>query len=394
MIKRSQRRITKTSGSKAGPFITHLPLPEYALWEKLKGGRNLISFVLELTARCNNNCWHCYINLPADDKQAQKKELSLKEIEKIAQEAVSLGALWCLITGGEPMVRKDFFDIYVALKKKGLFVSVHTNASLISKRHIKLFKEYPPRDIEVTVYGVTPETYERVSRRRGSFRSFIRGLNLLLENGIGVRLKTMALRSNVHELPAIAAFCRQRTKGFFRFDPFLHLRCDHNPKRNEEIRSERLLSKEIVAIEQSDPERFHALEKNCDKFIIPKANHINCNHLFRCGAGNGSFVVSYDGLFRLCSSLWHADCLYDLKRGTLSEAWRSFIPKVRDMRSNREEFLKKCSKCPIFNLCLWCPAHSDLESGRLDEPVDYFCEIAHARAESLTKNKALPVSAS
>ena len=393
MIKRNQRRITKTLGTKAGPFITHLPLPEYALWEKLKGGRNLVSFILELTARCNNNCRHCYINLPADDKEAQKKELSLKEIEKIAEEAVSLGAFWCLITGGEPLLRKDFFDIYIALKKKGLFVSVFTNAALISEKHIKLFKEYPPRDIEVTVYGVTPQTYERVSRRRDSYRAFMRGLNLLLENGIRVRLKAMALRSNVSELPAIAAFCRQRTKDYFRFDPFLHLRFDRNPERNREIKSERLSAKEIVAIEQQDPQRFQALEKSCDKLISPEASHINCNHLFHCGTGNGSFVVSYDGLFRLCSSLWHADCLYDLKIGTLSEARRSFVPKVRDMRSNNGEFLKKCRKCQIINLCLWCPAHSDLESGKLDEPVGYFCEVAHARAERLTENKTLPMAA-
>jgi radical SAM protein with 4Fe4S-binding SPASM domain len=392
MIKRIQRRITKTPGSRTGPFITHLPLPEYALWEKLKGRRSLVSFDLELTDRCNNNCRHCYINLPADDKEAQKKELSLKQIEKIAQEAVSLGALWCLITGGEPLLRKDFFDIYIALKKNGLLVSVFTNAALISKKHIKLFKAYPPRDIEVTVYGVTPQTYERVTRRRGSFRSFMRGLNLLLENGVRVRLKAMALRSNVSELPAIAAFCRQRTKDYFRFDPFLNLRFDRNPNRNREIKSERLSAKEIVAIEQSDPERSQALEKSCDKLINPEASHINCNHLFRCGTGNGSFIVSYDGLFRLCSSLWHADCLYDLKTGTLSEAYRSFVPKVREMRSNREEFLKKCRKCQIINLCMWCPANSDLESGRLDQPIDYFCQVAHARAKRLTENKTLPLS--
>ena len=375
-------------------FASVVSLPDFSLWEKMRKAENPASFDLEITARCNNNCRHCYINLPADDKEAQKKELSLKQIEKLAEEAVSLGALWCLITGGEPLLRKDFFDIYIALKKKGLLVSVFTNAALISKKHIKLFKEYPPRDIEVTVYGVTPQTYQRVTRRRGSYRAFMAGLNLLLENGVRVRLKAMALRSNVSELPLIAAFCHQRTKDYFRFDPFLHLRFDRNSKRNREIKSERLSARKIVAIEQQDPQRSRVLEKSCDKLINPEFAHRGCNHLFYCGTGSGSFAVSYDGLFRLCSSLWHADCLYDLKMGTLSEAWRSFVPKVRDMRSNREEFLKKCHKCQIINLCLWCPAHSDLESGRLDEPIDYFCQVAHARAARLTGNKALPVAAS
>ena len=71
----------------------------------------------------------------------------------------------------------------------------------------------------------------------------------------------MALKANVHELPEIARFCRERTKDYFRFDPLLHLRFDGNPLRNEEIRAQRLSPEEIVAIEQADPERFRGLEE-------------------------------------------------------------------------------------------------------------------------------------
>lgn len=366
-------------------FVNSVPLPEFPLWERMKAKRKLVSFDLEITARCNNNCRHCYINLSASDQQAERKELSLREIKNIVDEAIDLGALWCLLTGGEPLLREDFFDIYLYLKKKGLLVSVFTNATLINDEHIRFFKKYPPRDIEVTVYGVTKKTYERVTRKAGSFECFMRGLNLLLENSIKVRFKAMALRSNAHELPQIARFCRERTKDYFRFDPFLHLRFDGDSKRNEEIKSERLLPGEIVAIEQADSERSDALNKGCDKLINPEFSHTNCNHLFHCGAGNGSFTVSYDGFYRLCSALWHPDCIYDLKKGTLADAWENFVPKVREMRSNREEFLNKCRKCPLINLCIWCPAHSHLENGELDKPVEYFCEVAHARAASLTK---------
>ncbi|MEA1896217.1 MAG: SPASM domain-containing protein, partial [Bacteroidota bacterium] len=115
----------------------------------------------------------------------------------------------------------------------------------------------------------------------------------------------------------------------------------------------------------------------------PQFSHISCNHLFHCGTGNGSFSVSYNGLFRLCSSLWHPDCVYNLKKGNLADAWYNFVPKVRDMRSNRKEFLESCRVCPIINLCIWCPAHAHLESGEIDAPVDYFCEVAHARAKAL-----------
>lgn len=215
-----------------------LEIQQFPLWDKLKDKRVPLSFDLEVTARCNNDCRHCYINLPAGDADARARELSVAEIARIADQAVQLGAMWCLITGGEPLLRPDFADIYLVLKRKGLLVSVFTNATLVTEEHARLFKKYPPRDIEVTVYGVTRETYERVSRKRGTFDRFMHGLDLLFDAGVRVRLKAMALKSNLHELEAIAEFARAHTKDFYRFDPQLHGRFDGDPVRNAEIRNE------------------------------------------------------------------------------------------------------------------------------------------------------------
>ena len=363
--------------------ITSLEIQSFPLWAKLKERRAILSFDLEITARCNHHCRHCYINLPADDREARSRELTLQEIIAIGNQAVAMGAMWVLISGGEPLLREDFPEIYLALKRKGLLVSVFTNATLLREEHLELFRKYPPRDIEITVYGASQETYERVTRRPGSFAAFTNGLERLLGNGVKVRLKAMAIRSNFHELPAIAAFCRANTKDYFRFDPQLHLRFDRDERRNEEIKAERLTPEEIVDLEKADGERFSALQKGCDKLINEEFTHIGCNHLFHCGAGNGSFNVSYDGKFRLCSSLWAPETLYDLRKGTLREAWEQLVPKVRDMRSQRREFLERCRRCPIVNLCLWCPAHSYLETGELDRPIDYFCQVARARAAAI-----------
>jgi radical SAM protein with 4Fe4S-binding SPASM domain len=342
--------------------------------------RALVSFDLEVTARCNFACPHCYINLPAGDTLAEKMELSLQEIREIVDEAASLGALWCLITGGEPLLREDFFDIYLYLRGKGLLVSIFTNGSLVTADHVKLFKKYPPRDVEVTVYGITRETYEKVTRKPGSFSSFRKGLGLLLENGVPVQLKAMALRSNLHEQEEIGDFCRKRTRDYFRFDPLLHLRYDRSPERNMAIKSERLSPEEIVALERADPERRQAIARHCAKLHSQRPHSPARNHLFKCGAGTESCSISYDGIFRLCSSLWHPDCIYELKNGTLSVAWRDFVSRTRAMCSDRVDFLEKCHICPIIDLCMWCPAHAYLEKGDLDRPVEYFCRVAHARA--------------
>jgi radical SAM protein with 4Fe4S-binding SPASM domain len=360
-------------------YTSSTPLPEYALWKRLEEKRIPFSFELEVTARCNNACRHCYINRPADDPRALAGELSLDEISALADQAVELGSLWCLITGGEPLLRRDFHDVYGTLKKKGLLISVFTNACLVTDREVRLFQAYPPRDLEVTVYGVTPETYEGVTRRPGSFSAFRRGLDLLLEGGLKVRLKAMALRSNVRELPAIAAFCRAYTTDYFRFDPLLHLRYDQDPVRNEEIKAERLTPAEIAAAEQDDEVRAGALRKECAGLEARAGEGSPDDYLFHCGAGLHSFTIGHDGVFRLCSSLWHPECTRDLRRGRLKEAWLDLVPRVRALTSRAPEFLDHCRPCTLHDLCLWCPAHAHLETGRLDGWVEGFCEVARAR---------------
>ncbi len=363
------------------------PIGDFQLWEKLRYKRSLSSLEFEITPRCNNNCTHCYINLPANDKLSRSMELTINEIGKIADEAVKLGVYTALITGGEPLLRTDFLEIFMLLKKKGFIVSVFTNATLIKQKHIDLFKKYPPRNIEVSVYGVSEKTYEAISRIPGTFRSFMNGVDLIAKNNIPVRFKAMALRSNIHELDKISEFCRERTKDYFRFDPQLHLRYDMDKKRNREIQSERLSAEEISVIEQADKERSEYLVENRDKYIYDSVLRSGGNNLFSCGIGNGSLTIGYDGNIRGCSSMIHKKMIYDWRNGTLAKAWEKFFPALLDLKTLNKKILEKCRSCNIVNLCMSCPAHNYLESGDPDSFTEYFCKVAHARAEKLNSAK-------
>jgi radical SAM protein with 4Fe4S-binding SPASM domain len=385
----------------AESFVSALEIQDLPLWERMRSGRRLFSFDLEITARCPNDCRHCYINLPAGDRVARSRELSADEIDRIAGEAAQLGAMWCLVTGGEPLLRPDFAEIYLRLKRRGLLVSVFTTATMIGDEHIGLFKRYPPRDIEVTVYGATQKTYERVTRRPGSFAAFQRGLDLLMASGVKVRLKAMALRSNLGEMEEIARFCRSYTKDYYRFDPVLHLRFDRDPVRNAEIMAERLTPEEVVALERADVARFGSLERGCDTLIQPERSWLSYDEclacatregcerfasfttLIGCGAGSSSFNVGYDGTFRLCSSLWAPGTIYDLRQGTVGGAWETVVPRVRALRTANETVLRACKSCAYVNLCLNCPAHAYLETGDLEAVAPYFCAVAQARAAML-----------
>jgi len=367
--------------------IEHIDIHDFNLWDKKEHQkRQLYSFELELTARCNMNCRHCYINLSANDKLAKLNELSLEEIEKIADQALELGAVWVLLTGGEPLLRSDFEEIFLLLKHKGFLVSVFTNATLIKPDHLSLFRKYPPRDIEITIYGASENVYESVTRVSGSYNEFMRGINMLNDAGIPIRLKSMAIRSNMDEIEAMADFGQKFSKDYYRYDPVLHLRYDRDESRNREIISERLNPEEIAKIEKMDNVRIETMKKNHDKYYFDTFAENLDNHLFKCGAGNGSFTVGYDGTFRLCSSLWAPGTTVNLRDISLRDAWEKFVPHVRDFEFYDEHQIDICSRCPIVNLCLNCPAHAYLETGYMKAVVPYFCQVAHARAEALNES--------
>jgi radical SAM protein with 4Fe4S-binding SPASM domain len=361
-------------------------LPELDQWQRLEDNDVPVAFDIELTARCNNDCRHCYINLAPNDRAARAAELTLDEIVAVADQAVECGALWCTLTGGEPLLRGDFHEVYLALKKRGLLVSVFTNACLIRPRDVELFRAYPPRDIEITIYGATRETYERVTRIPGSFDAFLRGVALLEAGGVAARYKATVLRSNVHELDAMASFGRAHTKDYFRFDAQLHLRYDGDARRNAEIRAERVTPDEATVIERSDPERLEAVRDEC-RWAARGAEPNDPALLFRCGVTQ-SFTVGHEGSLRLCSSLWHPDFVADVRREPLADAHRRLTAAAVAARAHDDAYAGSCGSCRLANLCLWCPAHAYLETGSLSAFVEEFCADAHARADAAGEDDA------
>lgn len=124
-------------------YISKKIISEAAYWKKRKPPL-LSRLDVELTERCNNNCIHCYINLPANNLSVQKKELTTEELKSMLKEAAFLGCITVCFTGGEPLLRKDFEELYIFARKSGLKVFILTNATLITKRLAELFFRIPP----------------------------------------------------------------------------------------------------------------------------------------------------------------------------------------------------------------------------------------------------------
>ncbi len=121
----------------------------------------------------------------------------------------------------EPLFRKDFKDIFRYVKQKGLLVTLFTNGTLITPEMADFLQEYPPFNLEITLYGRTQETYESVTGIPGSYRRCMQGIEYLKERDIHFSLKTMLLTLNAHELKAMQEFARSLGVGF-RYDGLIN----------------------------------------------------------------------------------------------------------------------------------------------------------------------------
>jgi len=359
-------------------YLEEVKLPDFRFWKEIEEKRIPLSAEVELTERCNNNCTHCYINLPANDQDAKKRELSFEEIRGIVDEAVGMGCLWWLITGGEPLLREDFPDIYLYLKRKGIRVSLFTNATLINTEITSLFKKYPPQTVEVTIYGLSQKTYEVVTRNPGSFDAFRRGINLLKENHISFTLETAGLPQNFHEIKEMRGFAQSVTGKSLGVVLRLNIGSRFKGRSNRNlIKRLRLPPEKVMEILKQDEKRYRKdMERFCQKFLRVSGN----DHLFSCGAGVGGCHIDAYGNFQLCMLLRHPDCVYSLREGSFKEVWERFVPRVREIRANNKKYQEKCQRCFLESFCGQCPAWSWMEHGVLDEPVEYLCEIAHTEA--------------
>jgi len=359
-------------------YIEKINLDRFPLWEKMKNKGLLSQVTMELTERCNNNCIHCYINLPADDEKAQKKEITFEEIKKIVDEAAEMGCLSWHLTGGEPLLREDFTDIYLYLKRKGIRVTLSTNATLINANIAELFKKYPPQNLEVSIYGLSQKTYEAITRNPGSFDAFRQGINVLKENNIPFTLKTAILPQNFHEIKEMRGFAQSFTGEPLGIVLKLNLgsRSDGRSKRDR-IKRLRLPPGKVMEVLKQEEKKYRKdIEQFCQKFLGAPMD----DRLFICGAGVGSCHIDAYNNFQLCMLLRHPDCVYSLRQGSFKEAWQKFVPQVREIRVNNKKYKEKCQRCFLKSFCEQCPAWSWMEHGVLAEPVEYLCQIAHAEA--------------
>lgn len=345
-----------------------------SLHERQTGKRTPLQVAIEITRRCPLECQHCYNNLPMGDLQARNSELTKEEHFKLLDDLAELGCLWVLFTGGEIFARKDFLEIYTHAKRKGFLITLFTNGILVNEKIADYLREWPPFQIEITLYGRTRETYEALTQIPSSYERCMRGIRLLRNRNLPLKLKTVPTTINKHEVLSMKSFAEEELGVEFKFDSMVNPRidCSQSPL------AVRLSPEDVVALDLHSPKMATEYRIRAEHEIQNPPALQQSPTLYGCGGGVNSFAVDPQGRMSICV-LSHQES-YDVRSGSLREGWEYFLKAVRE---RKRKTLSKCVNCRLHSLCSMCPANGELENGDPESPVEFLCEVAHLRAMAL-----------
>lgn len=335
---------------------------------------------IELTAKCNFMCVHCYCR-----PERGHDDLTTDEVKHFIDILVDRGLLELFFTGGEVFTRPDFEELYIYAKKKGLIVSVLSNISLLNEKHIELFKKYPVAQISTTMYGASEETYQRVTGIKGGYEKFRHGLYLLKENSIPFELKFIAMKQNINDLYAVRQLgidlgvnmvigfdVRPMVDGNstpveFRVDPITAFEFDIKDKLRHEFWCN-------VAKEEAD--EINGLREHRIQYRTMN----RC--LYPCSVAQQFVFITSNGMMQGCVKTAYDQ--YDLRHGDFDEGWEFLKKKFVDPIASNDY---KCLSCDKKKYCEQCTANHVLEYDDPEKTDPFFCTIASLRKKFVERER-------
>ncbi|HEY4903185.1 MAG TPA: radical SAM protein [Candidatus Sulfotelmatobacter sp.] len=344
------------------------------LHERQAGQRVPLQVSIEVTRRCPLECLHCYNNLPMGDVEAKQRELTKEEHFRVLDELVEMGCFWILYTGGEIFARKDFLEIYTYAKQKGFLITLFTNGTIITEAIADYLVEWPPFAIEITLYGRTRETYEALTAIPGSYDRCLRGIQLLRERGLPLKLKTVATSINKHEVLAMRQFAEEELGVEFKMDGQINPRidCSQSPL------AVRLTPEEVVALDLTSPKVADEYIKLAKRDLENPPNLAQIDTVYSCGGGINSFALNAYGEVGIC--VISQQETFSIHGAGVRQVWEQ---SLMHLRTRKRTQVTKCLQCKIQSLCGMCPANGELENGDRESPVEFLCHVAHLRAAAI-----------
>lgn len=326
---------------------------------------------LDLTYRCNNDCRHCWVRLPAGAPDG-RRELSLDEIRLLVDDARAMGCREWTISGGEPMLRPDFAAIFDYVTARAARYTLITNGTLITPEIARLLKR--PGSKLVSLYGATAEVHDHITRRPGSFQELVQGIDRLRSAGTGFTVQIVPMRDNIRQYDDMVRLAGSWSPDWRLGAAWLHLSADGDPARNAGILAQRLDPEDVARL---DPSPIAGLAEPAEP-VLSCPGSDGTRLYAECIAARRSFHVDPYGGLSFCDLVKDPALRWDLRTAGFAGAWGRGLPAMAGRIEARPDYFEHCAACEDRPGCRWCPVYAYLEHRDHSAPVEYLCRSAAA----------------
>lgn len=338
-----------------------------ALWSGARAQCVPITGTFELTPLCNFRCRMCYMRLDASEVAKYGRLRTADEWLDIARQAMALGTYHVTLTGGEPLMRQDFAQIYQGLVEMGMVVSVMSNGSLITPDIVDLFSRFRPCQLRFTLYGVSDATYERLCKTPDGFTRTMRGLEALRAAGLPFTLAFTETSLNAGDLNEVLAIAD-------RLGANIAVNADLMPA----VRGAQSEATALRLPEDVRPHISRPIDNDCPD---PLSEYLRTHQMptnlddgpfATCKAYRTSFFITWNGKMETCTFM--SNNAADPFEDGFAHAWETMTTGLSTLR-----YPEACRACPARTICPTCPGVRAAMTGSPIGIPQELCEYVRSR---------------
>jgi AdoMet-dependent heme synthase len=319
-----------------------------------------LSVHFDITYRCNERCVHCYLD--HDDLG----EMTTAEIEDVLDQLADAGVFFLALSGGEVLMRRDFFDIVEHARRRLFNVKIKTNGVMIREPEARRLRQLGVEQVQISVYSHRPEVHDGITKLPGSLRRTIEAIRFLKLQGLKVSMANVLMTANLFDNQGVMSLAKDLGVSYT-LDPTITPKIDGNTA---------VLALRAPAAELRRVFRNEELVGNVAEFCAPPAApDEDVMDGYPCSAGHTSCYISpYGDVFPCVQFPLPSG---NLRREKFVEIWRH-SSALKEVRSIRARDLTTCSTCSHVGSCSRCPGLAYME-GNMRGPSSADCEKSFQR---------------
>ena len=326
-----------------------------------------LSAHFDLTWRCNERCVHCYLD--HDDHG----EVTTAEVKDILDQLAAAGTFFLILSGGEPVMRKDFFEIVEYARQLMFSVKVKTNGILIGEREAARLRELAVEVVQISVYSHRSEVHDAITKAPGSLQRTLRAIRFLRDQGLKVIIAGVMMRQNMSDYKEVQRMAEELGVTF-QLDPTITPKLDGDTS---------ILDLRIPNTMLPELFRDATLVDDVDEFCATAEVDTSALEALPCSAGHTACYISpYADVFPCVQFPLPTG---NLRRQKFLDIWRG-SPQMQEVRGIRVSDLHTCTSCGNVASCSRCPGLAYME-GDMRGPSAADCDKSFARTGILSPRK-------